>query len=315
MRDEVINGGGERRQRLVAIREEIAAIVVRHLGRRREAQIPGTHAFIGKVDAPMAPTTYQYEPCLCIAARGKKRVVLGGEQAFVYGGDRFLLNAVGVPAVMAIPEASTAAPFVALQVRLDLDVARQVMAEMDAGGIASTAAPEPCMSTGPLDEALADALLRLTRLAESARDAAIVAPLIEREIAYRVLAGPKGERLRQVARLGSQGQRVAKAVTFLRANFKKKVPIEELARVSGMGLSTLHRHFLELTTMSPLRFQKQLRLHEARRLMLAEELDAASSAVAVGYESAAQFSREYRRLFGRPPASDVKALRALEARA
>jgi AraC-like DNA-binding protein len=125
-----------------------------------------------------------------------------------------------------------------------------------------------------------------------------------------VLSGPKGERLRQTARLDSQEHRIARAMTWLRTNFARKLRIEDLARVAGMGLSTFHRHFHELTAMSPLQFQKQLRLHEARRLMLAEELDAARAALRVGYESAAQFSRDYRRLFGLPPRRDVYALRA-----
>jgi len=295
-------------QRLTSLRQNIEANIVRYLAAASDGPTPVPGLGVARLRSPLAPTTYLYEPSLCISARGAKRVLLG-DQGFVYDENRFLLTAVGLPTVIAV-DASPRNPYVGLQVLLDLELARDMIAGMDTNRLDTAQSADPGIATGPVTEELLDAVGRLVKLLDTPRDIPILAALLQREILYRVLSGPQGSRLRQIARLDSQGHRVAKAIAWLRANFARKLRIKELARVSGMGLSTLHRHFHELTTMSPLQFQKQLRLHEARRLMLAERLDAGSSALRVGYESAAQFSRDYRRLFGQPPMRDIRSLQA-----
>jgi AraC-like DNA-binding protein len=162
---------------------------------------------------------------------------------------------------------------------------------------------------GQITSGLLDACLRLVRLLDSPADAPFLGPLIEREILYRLLCLPQGERLRGIATAGDLRNRTAKAIAWLRTNYKKPLLLDELAEVSRMGVSTLHHQFRALTAMSPLQYQKHLRLHAAREKMLMEGMDATSAAFEVGYESASQFNREYSRLFGQPPMRDVRALR------
>jgi len=157
---------------------------------------------------------------------------------------------------------------------------------------------------------LLDACCRLMDLLNTPQDIPFLSGLIQREIIYRILRGPGGARLRAIATLGDQSQRTAKAIAWVRANYAKPLRVEDLAKIAGMGVSTLHHHFRGLAAMSPLQYQKQLRLHAARERMLMDGLDAASAAFEVGYESASQFNREYRRFFGQPPLRDIRALRS-----
>jgi transcriptional regulator GlxA family with amidase domain len=161
------------------------------------------------------------------------------------------------------------------------------------------------MSTGAVTAPLLDAFDRLLALLDHPDDLAALAPLVRREIHYRLLTGEAGARLRQMATVDTQSHQVARAIAILNTRFAEALPVETLAREAGMGLSTFHQHFKALTAMSPLQYQKQLRLTEARRLMLSERLDASTAAFRVGYESPSQFSREYRRLFGTPPSKDI----------
>jgi transcriptional regulator GlxA family with amidase domain len=165
------------------------------------------------------------------------------------------------------------------------------------------------MATGAVDVPLLDAFDRLLALLDQPQHAPVLAPLVRREITYRLLTGEAGWRLRQIAAVDSQGHQVARAIALLRARYVQPLRVEDLAREALMSVSSFHHHFKSLTGMSPLQFQKQLRLGEARRLMLTEHLDAASAAYRVGYESASQFSREYARQFGAPPVRDISALR------
>jgi AraC-like DNA-binding protein len=158
-----------------------------------------------------------------------------------------------------------------------------------------------------------DAFCRLVNLLNSPQDIPVLSGLIQREIIYRILRSDEGQRLRAIATLGEQSHRTAKAVAWIRANYAKPLRMEELAQMAGMGVSTLHHHFRELTAMSPLQYQKQLRLQAARERMLMDGLDAASAAFEVGYESASQFNREYSRFFGQPPMRDIRNLRAPNA--
>jgi AraC-like DNA-binding protein len=242
--------------------------------------------------------------CLCV--RGKRQLAFG-DTAVSHAEGQYLLSTVGLPAIVSIEDASPSNPYTALRIDIDLDIARQVMADIDFSDVRPVA--ESCIAFGTIDRPLMDAVARLVRLIETPDDIAFMSGLVHREILYRLLLGPAAHKLRHVVRLGSQGHRVARAASWLRTNFRERLKIETLAEVAGMGVSTLHRHFHDLTGMSPIQYQKHLRLHEARRVML-EGVDVGSAAFGVGYESSTQFIREYRRLFGAPPLREISALRA-----
>ena len=294
-------------ERIDAARAEIERVIAGYLADREPGPTVVPNLAVARLTAPMAPMTYLFEPSLCISARGLKRILMG-EVDCCYDEDHFLLTAVGLPTITEVAKASPAQPYVALQLTLDLDIARQIIGEIDAGGLGAAPAVAGIV-TGPVTADLIGAVARLVRLLETPSDIPFLHAMIHREILFRVLTGPGGERLRQIVRIGSDGDQIARAVTWLRSHFAEKLRIEDLARRVGMGLSTFHHHFREITTMSPLQFQKLLRLHEARRRLLADEIDAATAAYDVGYQSVTQFSREYSRLFGAPPIRDVKRLR------
>jgi transcriptional regulator GlxA family with amidase domain len=200
-------------------------------------------------------------------------------------------------------------PYIGLRIDLDLDLARQVMADIDVQA-PDVVLPESPLALGRIEPALFDAVARLVRLIEAPQDVGFMSGLIHREILYRLLQSPAGRKLRLIVQLGAQGNRVAKAVSWLQSHFRERLRVGQLADIAGMAQSTLYRHFQELTGMSPIQYQKRLRLHKARHLMLEGRLDVGSAALSVGYESPTQFVREYRRLFGESPLRDVKALRA-----
>lgn len=253
------------------------------------------------------PGSYLCEPSLALIVQGRKRVVLGDTE-FVYDESRFLLTAANLPTIAEVLEASPDKPYLSALLRLDLAAARQMIAQLDLTD-PDMAVGGTGMATGPATAALFDVFDRLIGLLDTPRDIPVLGELFQREVLYRVLTSPAGARLRQIVRLGTQGNRITRAIDWLRDHYTSPLRVEALAEASGMGVSTLHHHFRQMTAMSPLQFQKHLRLHEARRLMLMEDLDAGSASLRVGYESASQFSREYRRLFGAPPLRDVKALR------
>ncbi|WP_204326779.1 AraC family transcriptional regulator N-terminal domain-containing protein [Rhizobium lusitanum] len=248
---------------------------------------------------------------LAMIVQGSKRVVLG-DATYLYDESRFLLTAVNLPTITQVLKATPEEPYISIVLKLDLVAAKQMIADIDLADPEGATAGAG-MATGPATVALFSALARLIDLLDTRRDIPILGGLVQRELLYRVLTSPAGARLRQIVRLGTQGNRIARAIDWLRDNYARPLRIEELAEISGMGVSTLHHHFRLLTAMSPLQFQKHLRLHEARRLMLSDELDAGNASLRVGYESATQFNREYRRLFGAPPMRDVKALRLTNA--
>jgi AraC-like DNA-binding protein len=293
--------------RMPLARSLIEAAIARYVGAKDTAPtvVPGLS--VARLSSPIEPTSYLFEPSLCISARGSKRVLLG-DATYIYDEAHFLLTAIGLPTIVEVRDASPRSPYTALQLTLDLDVARQMIADIDLHGL-DTIRARAAIATGPVTPELLDAVVRLVALLDKPQDIPILNGLIHREILYRILTGSAGDRLRQIVRIGSPTSRIAKAVAWLRANFARKLRVKDLAEATGMGISTLHHHFRELTTMTPLQYQKHLRLHEARRLMLSDEIDAASAALRVGYESATQFNREYRRLFGMPPIRDVKTLR------
>jgi AraC-like DNA-binding protein len=262
---------------------------------------------VGYMTSTADLTSHIYEPSLCIIVSGSKRVQLG-DTTYHYGENTFLLTAVGLPTVTQAKKADDNTPYISLQLLIDLAAVRQLMADIDVDGSASQAGTEPGMTTGPLTEDLIEPLVRLVGLLQKPAEIPILSAGIQREILYRLLVGSSGEGLRQMARSGTQENRSSRAIAWLRKNFAQRLRLEDLADESGMAVSTLHHHFKAVTKMSPLQFQKQLRLHEARRLMLSDELDAGQAALRVGYESVTQFNREYRRLFGAPPKRDVNAM-------
>jgi len=289
-----------------SVRSMMAAIIKLHLGGQSErlTAVPGLS--IHGVDYPVPATSYVYEPCFAMIARGAKRVSLGDE-TYVYDESHFLLTAVGLPTVVQVLNATSEAPYLSIKLDLDLDLARELIADVDETGPLDTSAVSG-MAIGPVDTKIALAALRLVELLNSPEDIPILCRSIQRELLYRVLRSSAGSRLRRVVLEGSNIHRVDAAIRYIRQNFKSSIRIKQLVEVAGMAESTLNRHFRDVTAMSPLQYQKKLRLHEARHLMLSKHLDAAAAAFMVGYESATQFNREYRRLFGAPPKSDIAQL-------
>lgn len=267
--------------------------------------------YMSRASAPTKPTFATYEPALCVVVQGQKQLVLGTDR-YVYDSARYLLNTVPLPVASQVLEASRARPY--LCVGIDLDAA--LVGSVLAGASTETGLPLVeqrtslrAVDVGRIEFGLLDAVLRLVRLVDSPRDARVLAPLIRSEIVYRLLVGEQGARLAAMASLGGQTCRVAKAIVWVQANFDKPLRVATLAREVGMSPSALHVHFRTVTGMSPLQFQKRLRLQRARHLMLVEDLDATRAGYVVGYNDASQFSREYRRMFGAPPLRHVSQLR------
>ena len=197
-------------------------------------------------------------------------------------------------------------PILAMMLKLEMPAVREILSQEEFHVSAAVSGTRG-MAVGESSVELLDACSRLLDLLDAPQDIPFLSNLIQREVIYRLLRGPRGENLRAIATLGEQSNRTAKAVAWLRENYAKPLRVEELASVAQMGVSTLHHHFRSLTAMSPLQYQKQLRLHTARVRMLTDGMDAASAAFEVGYESPSQFSREYSRFFGQPPMRDIKA--------
>lgn len=248
-------------------------------------------------------------PSLCVIAQGSKEVLLGDEQ-FKYDTDNYLLLSMQLPLVSRIVEATRERPYLAFRLVLDPTVIAAVMVE--AGEVARRGGDSVRgLAVSAMDEDLSNAVLRLVRLLDAPLEYRMLSPLIKREIVFRLLMGEQGARLRQAAVIGGQTHRIADAVEQVRNDFAQPLCIEDLARRLGMSVSGFHHHFKAVTAMSPLQFQKQVRLQEARRLMLSDGLDAASAGFKVGYDNPSHFSREYKRQFGEPPMRDVERLRDL----
>jgi AraC-like DNA-binding protein len=250
-----------------------------------------------------------YEPRICVVAQGVKRVLLG-DDVFVYDAHHYLITSVDLPTFVQIIEASREKPCLGLVMKLDQREISQLMVD------SNLPPPHPqqssrAMATGEITQPMLTSFLRLIDLLDEPKDIPILAPIIKREIFYRLLVGDQGARLRQIASAGSQSQQIARAIDWLKGNFAKPLRIDDLAAQVNMSTSTFHHHFRQVTAMSPLQYQKWLRLNEARRLMLAEDQDAAAAAFQVGYESPSQFSREYSRLFGDSPLRDITSLRQM----
>ena len=252
------------------------------------------------------PTSYVLPPSICLIGQGRKRLFLG-KDAYVYDAHGFLITSVNLPVVSQIIEASSDAPYLGLTMSLDLRVIGQLMLENNMHTRPSN--DRLAVAVSVLPTSLLNAFERLLELLDHPDDIPTLAPLIQKEIFYRLLIGEQGPRLRQIVSAGNHGYQIARVIDWLKENFDKPIRTEELASKAGLSTSAFHNHFRAVTAMSPLQFQKSMRLSEARRLMLAEHVDASAAAFRVGYESPSQFSREYSRMFGEPPLRDISKLR------
>ena len=289
------------------LRLELARKITEIMGtaENKATDIPGVS--LHRRTSPTPPCKTTYHPGVIVIAQGRKQVTLG-RSSFIYDASRFLLTAVDLPTVARVVEASKETPCLALTIKLEMSMVREMLGREEIH-VAETPPGRPAMSTGETTPEFLSACCRLVDLLSHPKDIPFLSGLIQREIIYRILRSPEGARLRAIATLGDQSHRTAKAVAWIAANYAKPLRVEALAEVASMGISTLHHHFRMLTAMTPLQYQKQLRLQAARTLMLNSGLDAASAAFEVGYESPTQFSREYSRFFGQPPVRDIRAQR------
>jgi AraC-like DNA-binding protein len=257
--------------------------------------------------APTEPLHCIYNLGLVVVAQGDKQIMLGGK-AIDYGPGQSMLTTIDLPVISHVTRASAREPFLGMMLTLDVRSILQMASEMDAPRSRRDDAHRS-ISLEALDAILLDALVRLVNLLEEPILVPRLAPLIQQEIIIRLLTGPHGPHLRNLVVAGSPDQQIAKVVAWLKLHFAQPLQGDDLADRAHMSPSTFRQHFRALTGVSPLQYQKQLRLQEARQLMLNENLDAGSAAVHVGYESASQFSREYSRLFGAPPQRDITRMR------
>ena len=294
---------------LPKVQDSIGELVERVAGVVREdgSVEPLKGLYLHRVSSLKEPLHSVSEPAFCVIAQGSKEVFLGDER-YQYDPAHYLLVTGELPIVTHVLAASKEKPYLSLRLKLEPTLVGSVMLEADYLA-QKNRADLRAIGVSALDAGLLDALLRLVRLVDSPKDAAFLAPLVMREIIYRLLLGEQGGRLRHIAVLGGQTHRVTRAIERLRKDFDRPLQIESIAQDLNMSVSGFHHTFKAVTAMSPLQFQKRLRLQEARRLMLGEQLDAASAAFRVGYEDASHFSREYKRLFGHPPLRDVERLR------
>lgn len=292
--------------------EALAAIVERFSRSGEGIQataIPGVHCI--RFSEPSARLPSVYAPCVCVIVQGRKRVFLEKE-TYEYRPSEYLAVSVDLPVIGEVTEGSRQKPYLCLQIELDQFQLAELLIQARLP-VAEQKATQRGIFVGDVDGALGDCALRLARLLDSPQDIPLLAPMIKRELYYRLLTGAHAASIAQLARAGSAMQRIAMAIRELKSNFDKPVRIEDLAARTGMSVSSFHAHFKAVTAMSPLQYQKRLRLMEARQIMLMEQRDAASTAYRVGYESPSQFSREYARVFGNPPGRDIQQLTAVRS--
>ncbi|WP_131118945.1 AraC family transcriptional regulator [Lichenihabitans psoromatis] len=257
---------------------------------------------------PTEPIQALHTPALCLVAQGRKHVMLGRE-IFHYGRGQLLAVSLDAPVIGQVTEASVTSPYLCLRLDLDLGLLGTTMDESGLDG-RSNDPPRSAVTLGEATPEIVEAATRLVRLLDAPRDAAVLARSTEREFLYRVLQSPGSGGLLAILSAGSAMQRVSKAITYLKRTYRQPFSLQAVASATGMSQSSLNQHFKTVTGLSPLQYQKHLRLHEARRLMLNQAGDAAHAGHAVGYESPSQFSRDYRRMFGAPPLQDLTRLRS-----
>ena len=286
---------------LEATNEQLKEIVM------KRTLMPGDHptaiaemAFHRRNETNKADNCF-FKPLASLVLQGSKRSIWGNRE-YHYGQGQCVVNGVDMPNASFVTSASADKPFIVISLTIDSQLVTKLSAEIPPP---KTGEPLAAVAIAETDPDLLNAYLRLARLLDKPEQIPMLAPLIIREIHYRLLIGPQGELMRQVNTLGSQSNQVARAINWLKQNFKSPLQVDKLARQVNMATSTFHRHFRSMTTLSPLQYQKYLRLYEAQRLMLVEKTDALKASLEVGYESPSQFNREYKRLFGEPPHRDV----------
>ena len=293
------------------MRAELAAMIDRITvtDGARETAIP--RLTLARASHMQHPVHAIHEPAFCVLAQGSKRVLLGDE-VYIYDSSQYLVVSQNLPVSGQVIDASPEAPYLGLRLSFDVKDIAALALDLQLGETFPMRASQRGIFTGELSTTLIDPVLRLVRLLDSPEDVPALAPLITREILYRLLKSADGWRLAQMAVVDSHSQRIAQAISVLSMRFQEPLRVEDLADEVHMSVSSLHQHFKAVTAMSPLQFQKQLRLQESRRIMISEHVDAATAGHRVGYESQSQFNREYSRFFGLPPARDVKRLRELQ---
>lgn len=292
-------------QRVKTNREELIDRIGRTLSEDGAKEVfPGF--FLARASRPSESLHTVYAPAFCLIAQGRKRALLG-EEVFRYDPGHYLLFTVDLPLIFQIEKATPHEPYLGLRLDLDPSLVASVLMEANIQ-IKKGNAGAKAMDVHSIDANLLDAAVRLVRLADEPGSTNVLAPLIVKEIIFRLLAGGQGARLGHLLPAGDT-QRISRAIGHLREHFDEPLKIDDIARQLGMSVSGFHHHFKSVTAMSPLQFQKQIRLQEARRLMLGEDLDAASAGFRVGYEDPSYFSRDYKKLFGSPPQRDIATLR------
>jgi AraC-like DNA-binding protein len=283
---------------------KLASAIERHAGTDGafDTAVPGLLLF--RASVPSEHNADLYEPSLCVVAQGAKEVILEGE-AYRYDPAHSLLVSVDLPVTSRVVEATPGRPCMVVRVSLDPAVVGELLTE---GTAQPSGPPVRGIAASPVEPLLLNAVTRFVALLDRPRDIGPLAPLVLREVTYRVLDGPQGARLRQIASVGAPAQRIARAIRWLNDHFTDPLRVEALAKHVGLSPSAFHLHFKNVTALSPLQYQKRLRLQEARRLMLGDGIDAAEAAFRVGYESPSQFGREYLRMFGSSPRRDVTTL-------
>jgi AraC-like DNA-binding protein len=302
-----MNERGDGNLRVMEMRKALARRIATHVQSPGRLPTAIPRLVLYRRTAPSACQYATYEPSLTVFVQGRKLINLGGTE-YLCDGSSFLLSSIDVPVQSQIVEASEKTPLLSIGLQLDMLTVREVLSREDLPG-PQASSERRGLAVGETTAGLLGACTRLIDLLDTPEDIPFLSHLIEREIVYRLLKTPQGERLRGIATAGDLGHRTARAIAWLRANYTRPLHMEELAAVARMGVSTLHHQFRALTAMSPLQYQKQLRLQAARQRMLMDGVDASSAAYEVGYESVSQFSREYSRFFGQPPIRDVKSLR------
>ena len=272
----------------------------------KQSGVPGLSLYRRMAPSPCISSTY--EPRLILFVQGKKRIDVG-KTTYLCGESSLLLTSVDLPVVSQIIQASEQEPILALILRLEMSVVREILNQDEFDIPEESFSDTHGISVGVASDEMLGACSRLLSLLDTPADIPFLSSLIQREIIYRFLRSDQGKHLRAIATVGDQNNRTAKAIGWLRENYTKPLRVEDLAAIARMGVSTFHQHFRSLTAMSPIQYQKHLRLHAARQRILNDGLDAATAAFEVGYESASQFNREYSRFFGQPPMRDVKAHR------
>jgi AraC-like DNA-binding protein len=293
--------------------EELRRLIAEHAGR---GCTPIDGLFLASVDFPTAPMSSIASPILAVVAQGSKRLVFD-DRVYDYGAGDYLVVSVDLPVSGQFIEASKERPFLGVGLDLRPDVVASLLLQtsherLRSAERPSAGAPPLAVSQAPAD--LLDAIVRLLRLLDHLDDVPVLAPLIEREIAWRLMTGSQGSVVRQIGLTDSSFSHVGRAIRWIREHPSESFRVEELAEQASMSLSTFHRHFRAVTTMSPVQFQKKVRLQQARLLLIEGGLDVSRAAFAVGYDSLSQFIREYRREFGAPPGRDAARLRAEAAR-